>query len=295
MFSREQLGLLGVDRHFIRNQVRAERWQEVSPVVIATTTGFLSFEQRLWAGVLHAGEPAAVGGLTAAGIAGLRGWDRSEVTIMVPKSESPLVLPGWKLVETRRDIAAMTRPGPGVPVLRLEPAVLLHAAYTRSERTACGLLAAAVQQKLTRPDRLREWVDRLKPLRRSPMFREVLTDIAGGAQSMAEIDIGRVCTRYGLPRPTRQVMRRDRSGRRRYTDCEWELPDGRIVVLEVDGGIHMEVETWWSDMARERDLVIDGRIVLRCSNVEIRQDPGRIVRDLVALGVPCSRPGERGA
>ena len=72
---------------------------------------------------------------------------------------------------------------------------------------------------------------------------------------------------------------------RRYTDCEWDLPDGRVVVPEVDGALHMDVEHWAADMARERELVIGGRIVLRCTAREQRENPSRIVRDLIALGV----------
>jgi very-short-patch-repair endonuclease len=58
-----------------------------------------------------------------------------------------------------------------------------------------------------------------------------------------------------------------------------------VVVLEVDGAFHMDAENWAADMARERELVTGGRIVIRCTARELRDDPERIVRDLVALGV----------
>lgn len=295
LVTREQLTRLGVDRHRVRNQVRAERWREVSPTVLCTTTGTLTLEQRIWAGVLHAGAPAAAAGLTCAALWGLRRWDRAEVTVVVPKSDDIAPMDGIRFVETRRDIAVMTAAVPGPPRLQLEPALLLFASYTRSERTAAGVLAAAVQQQLTTPAALDAWLPRMRPLRRARMFAGILVDLSGGAQSVAEIDVGRLCERTGLVPPARQVLRRDRQGRRRYTDAEWDLPDGRVVVLEVDGGIHMEAETWWHDMARERELVIAGKVVIRCSTVELRHDPDRIARDLVALGVPRSRPAERGA
>ena len=63
--------------------------------------------------------------------------------------------------------------------------------------------------------------------------------------------------------PGRQAVRRDRPGRRRYLDCEWDLADGRVVVLEVDGSHHVEVEHWEADMKRERgDRGLSGA---RCS------------------------------
>jgi very-short-patch-repair endonuclease len=58
-----------------------------------------------------------------------------------------------------------------------------------------------------------------------------------------------------------------------------------VVVLEVDGAFHMDESHWAADMARERDLVIGGRVVIRCTARELRDHPDRIVRDLIALGV----------
>ena len=193
LVTREQLTRLGVDRHRVRNQVRAERWREVSPTVLCTTTGTLTLEQRIWAGVLHAGAPAAAAGLTCAALWGLRRWDRAEVTVVVPKSDDIAPMDGIRFVETRRDIAVMTAAVPGPPRLQLEPALLLFAAYTRSERTAAGVLAAAVQQQLTTPAALDAWLPRMRPLRRARMFAGILVDLSGGAQSVAEIDVGRLC------------------------------------------------------------------------------------------------------
>ncbi len=294
VISRDQLRTYGADRHFVRTQLSARRWQQASGTVLVTTTGPLSRAQRLWVGVLQAERPAALSGLTALEVAGLRGWAREEITVLVPKSDDPVRLAGYRFAETRRDIPMLTAPT-APPRLRIEPATLLCAAYERSERTGSALLAAVVQQRLTTVGRLREELAALRPLRRAPLFRLLLGDIEGGAQSMAEIDLGRVCTRFGLQPPHRQTPRRDRNGRRRWLDAEWHLADGRIIVLEVDGAFHGDVEHWWSDMGRERELVINRREVLRCSSYELRRQPERIAADLARIGVPMRRPGERGA
>ena len=172
-----------------------------------------------------------------------------------------------------------------LPVCRLEPAILLFAAYDRSPRTAQGVLAAAVQQRLTTPADLRRWITRLRPLPRAKLFRRVLLDIEGGAQSLAEIDVRRMCRRTGLALPDRQRTRKDRSGRLRFTDCEWHLPDGAVVVLEVDGGFHADVEHYDADMKRQRKLTTRSRIILRCGAAELREDPESVAQDLRALGV----------
>lgn len=170
--------------------------------------------------------------------------------------------------------------------LRIEHAALLTSERDRFLRRAIGRLAATVQQRLTTADRLLTATHEITKLRNGAPFRLALGDIAGGAQSFAEIDISRLCTEVGLRPPDRQRIRRDAKGRRRYLDCEWVLPDGRVVVLEVDGSFHMLTEHWWRDMKRERSVVVSGRIVLRCSSIEIRLEPGDILLDLAAIGVP---------
>jgi hypothetical protein len=108
----------------------------------------------------------------------------------------------------------------------------------------------------------------------------------GGAQSFAEIDVGHLCERAGLAQPVRQAVRLDADGQRRYLDCEWELPDGRVVVLEVDGSFHLQVGNWWRDMKRERAVVLSRSTVLRCASIELRLEPWEIMADLREAGVP---------
>jgi hypothetical protein len=286
LLTRAQLPGLGIDRWYARRRISSERWIERSPNVIGTTTGELTRTQLMWLGVLHAGDDAMVGDLTAAELAGLKNWDREQVTILVPHS-SNLVSPCKEIVfvETRRSLAPLRRSDLDLPTCRIEPAVLHFAAYKRSFRTAQGVLAAVVQQRLTTAGALNSWVDKLRPLRWADRFRQILVEIDGGAQSVAELDVRRMCRGFGLAAPTRQTKRRDSSGRVRYTDCEWPLPDGRILVLEVDGAFHMDVEHWEDDLARQRGLTDPGRIVVRCTARELRDEPAAVARDLRNLGV----------
>ena len=287
LFSRSQLRRYGVPRGFVRNQLRAARWAERSGNVLSATTGPLAWDQRVWLGVLHAGGDSLVGGLTAAQVQGMRGWDRDEVTVLVDDELSFDPVPGVRFFRTRRPLAPMRAPG-HLPVCRLEPAVLLFAGYTAVARTGQGAVAAAVQQRLTTPDRVGWWLTRMRPLRRSRMLGALLGDLAGGAQSLAEADVGRACRTYGVVRPQRQRPRSDRGGRRRWTDCEWDLPDGRVLVLEVDGAFHLDVRQYDADMRRQRRLTSATRTVVRCSAFEIRHEPGSVMEDLIALGAPRS-------
>ena len=283
VLARRQLLGLGHEAAFAEDQVLAERWQRVGDVVLCTTTGPLTREQLMWAGVLHAGPGSAIGGLTALERHGLKNWPREEITVLLAKSHNLEPLPGVSFVETRRPVA--TYAAGGLPTWRVEPAALLYAGYTGSQSTALGLLAAVVQQRLTTREKLLCDLATLHPLRRSRLFRATLEAIGEGAHSVAELAVDRMCREYGLPLPERQVRRRDAAGRIRYTDCEWRLEDGTVVVLEVDGEFHMEVEHWESDIARERDLVTTGAVVLRCTAREIRDTPWVIATSLRAVGV----------
>ncbi len=288
LISRRQLNELGVDRWRVRNQIAARRWVELTSMVIATTTGPLSREQTMWAGVLHAGPGSLVGGLSAAELAGLKNWHRDEVTILVPKELEfdDDELPGVRFVRTRRNLNRMRSRAPGVPRAAIEPAILLFAGYQNSTRTAQGVLAASVQQGLTTPEDLLRWVKAMRPLRWARLFRRAVGDIAGGAQSLAEMDVRRMCRVGRLAPPLRQSRRRDTTGRWRFTDCHWRLPDGSMVILEVDGSFHMDVEHWEDDLARQRRLSHRDRTIVRCTARELRDEPERVAADLRALGVP---------
>ncbi|UMG91479.1 endonuclease domain-containing protein [Nocardioides sp. TF02-7] len=289
LITRAQLGALGVDRWAVRHRIATGRWVEWTPTVIGTTTGELGRRQLMWLGVLHAGPPALVGDLTAAEVGGLRNWHRDDVTVLVPRgTDLGRPVPGIGFVQTRRPLPDLRRTDLRLPVCRLEPAVLHFAAYQDSRRTAEGVVAAVVQQRLTSPAALLAWLDRMQPLRWARILRAALVDIAGGAQSVAELDVRRMCRRFGLAAPARQTKRRDASGRVRFTDCEWRLRDGRVLVLEVDGGFHMEVEHWKDDIARQRALTSPDRVVVRCTARELRDQPDVVARDLRNLGVPAA-------
>jgi hypothetical protein len=253
-------------------------------------TGELNTEQRLWLGVLHAGEGAVLSHLTAAVRAGLR-WSAGDVIdVMTPRGDGVAPLEGYFFHQTRRTYDRWVRPvASGPPRLPIEYAALLAAERDHNIRRALGLLVAVVQQQLSTAERFALAIPEIRKLGHGKTFKAVLGDIAGGAQSFAEIEVGRLCHAYGLLPPTRQVVRLDKQGRRRYLDCAWVLPDGRIVVLEVDGSFHAEVIAWWSDMKRERAVVIQGDTVLRCSSIELRLEPEDVMADLVRIGVPTLR------
>ena len=284
--TRSQLRTHGWTHQQIDHELTIERWQSPAPGVLVTHTGPLLNEERLWVGVLHGGRGAVLSHATAARRGGLRWVGEDVIDVLTPKGDLVEPLDGYFFHQTRRPYQRWVRPVAGPPRLPIEHAVLLTAERDGNVRRAIGLLAASVQQRLTTSERLAATIPYIRKLRHGKTFKLVLADIGGGAQSFAELDVGRLCREAGLAEPTRQVVRTDKEGRRRYLDCVWILPDGRVIVLEVDGSFHAEVAAWWKDMRRERAVVVSGDTVLRCSTIELRLEAADVLADLKAIGVP---------
>jgi hypothetical protein len=163
---------------------------------------------------------------------------------------------------------------------RIAPALVLAASSFSSPRPGCGLLAAGVQQRLTSASDLNTAIAAAPRTRHRAALLAPVADIAMGAQALSEIDFVRLCRRNGLPAPVQQTVRIEPGGRRRYLDAEWRLPDGRRVVVEVDGAVHLAPRRWFDDQLRQNELSLTGTLVLRYPSVVVRTEPALVVRQL---------------
>lgn len=278
---RSQLTRLGLSPHAIDAQLDARRWRALSPLVVVMHNGPLRQIEQWSAGVLAAEGPAALAGRTAAQAAGLSGWEVAPVHIVVARGAKviPVRDVGLKVHESRRFTEADIHPTRTPAQVRPERAVVDAAVWSAAPRTACGILAAAVQQRITTAARLRDTLEQAGQVRHRRLLLAVLSDIEGGAQAVSELDFLRFCRRHRLPRPTLQV-RVDARGRRRYLDATFRRRDGRLLGVEIDGAIHLVVSTYWTDMSRLNDLVIDGRRILRFPSSAIHSDDPIAVQQL---------------
>ncbi len=242
----------------------------------------------MWIAVLDADPPAALASHSTLEYGGFHGFakEADRIHILVARGARYVRIPGVKVHESRRFSADDVILAPGIPRVSNARGTIDAGAWQRWPRFACAMMAAVVQQRMCTPDDLRVALDTCGAIRHRRHMQLALLDIVDGAQSLGEIDIGRMCRRYGLQPPARQRLRKDPAGRTRDLDCEWDLPNGEVVVLEVDGKHHMEVAHWDADMKRERKVVIGRRWVLRASTVEVRLDAAELASDLAAMGVP---------
>ncbi|MEU7588786.1 DUF559 domain-containing protein [Micromonospora sp. NPDC049230] len=105
---------------------------------------------------------------------------------------------------------------------------------------------------------------------------------------MPELDFLSLVRRAGLPEPTRQKIRCDSAGRRRYLDAYFEQ---WRVHIEIDGGQHLDPRAWWADMSRQNGLWVDGDRVLRFPAWAIRAKPDEVVTQLRAALRSAGWPG----
>ncbi|MFI2105155.1 hypothetical protein ACH436_17830 [Isoptericola sp. NPDC019693] len=275
--TRAQLRRLGITPTHVSSQVAARRWRTLTSDLVLLHTGPSTRAAQLWAAVLDPEPPVAVGSWTGLAEHGLVGWDRPGLHVVVPRGARTRRLPGVVVHESRRFCPEDVVSVHGRPVFRVERCAVDAAAWQRSGRTAVGLLAAVVQQRLSTPARLWEQLDRVGKVRHRRLMQLSLHDIEGGADALSEIDFARLCRARDLPEPARQAQRRDARGRYRYLDAEWLLADGRRLLVEIDGVGHLEVTRWYDDLMRDAELLPDERTVrLRFPAAAVRAEPGRV-------------------
>lgn len=280
----------------IRHRVASGRWQRLHRSVFVTHSGPVLDAQRRWTAVLAVREGAAdtgavgwgivLGGLTALD---LRGHATAAIHLPVPTSRRARNVPPGVVVHRTTtldpdEIVQVSRP----PRTRAARSLVDAAQWARTDAYARAIIAASFQQRLVEEDGVRRVLDRMTHARRRRLIEETVDDVAGGAHSLAEIDFVRLCRNNGLPEPTRQVIRLDASGRRRYLDAlfqEWQ------VQVEVDGGQHLEARQAWADMHRQNALWIAGERVLRFPTWAIRTDPASVVAQLRAALKAAGWPG----
>ena len=278
---RTQLATLGITRHHVRRQLEAQRWRVIGPNVVILSTGPLTRAQARWAAVLHAGPRALLAGLTALESHGLRGWPREELHVLVPMGVSVPTLPRLSVHRTRLLAAADPRAA-GCPATTVARATLDAARWETSPRHAAGLVLAVVQQRLATPNALAEGLAAFGPVRNRGAIASAIADAAGGADSLAEVDVARLVVRAGLPAPRRQVVVETPDGPRRV-DLAVDLPDGRLLVLEVDGVHHAEVGVRLADAVKDAAVVAAGHQVLRLPVHVVRADPRTVLGQLVGI------------
>ncbi len=254
-----------------RWMIERGRWQRPAKGVVVRHSGPLTREDALWCELLVQHPGAALAGLSAALLDGLRGFDTPNVFLLAPRGvrirprKGVVVRSSLHLGDA--DIHPVRRPRR----TRLPRSVINAASWAGSELKTQAIIAASVQQGLVSPRSLNAVVQALVKVPRRRLIVETIRDVAGGSLSEYELLFLKMCRQFNLPTPTRQHKRKDAAGRWRYLDVDF---DDYQLVAEIDGQQHMEALAWWEDMERNNDVVVeDGKTLLRFAGFALRRQP----------------------
>jgi very-short-patch-repair endonuclease len=263
--SRRQVYATGLTRWHIRGQVRAGRWATIGDQSVSLHRGGLSPEGLRWAAVFQGGPRAHLDGASALIADGLERFTEDRIRVTVPRGARVRRTKLFNIRQTRRWAADDLVPG-GIPRSRPAVAAVRAALWAVSDRQATLLLTMTVQQGIASANDIGIELLRIRRDKRRSLLHAVVLDLLDGAGSLGELDVARLLRQRGLPRPDRQVLRRD--GRRRYyLDLYWSQWK---LVVEIDGIQHSWAENVVGDALRQNALSIDGDTVLRLPLLGLR-------------------------
>jgi very-short-patch-repair endonuclease len=267
----------GLSAEAVRRRVRDGRWRRVLPKTYVLRAAPSTWEQRLFAALLWAGETAAASGLSAAALWGFPDFSPGPVEIShsgARQSRGQVLVRRVRLEPT--DVTRIR----GIPVTT--PARTLADLAGRVDGARLdAALHYCLHDRLTTAAALQDLSER----RSGPGFpgagrlRASLAAYAGGpaAASPLEVRLDRRLRASGFPSPRRQheVMV---DGHRYYLDFAW--PAARLAV-EVDGyRWHSSRTAWLRDRQRLAALRRKGWTVVRVTREDVDDRFGDLEKEL---------------
>src|SRR3954470_7073238 len=136
----------GWTRHAVAAQVAESRWSHLHRNVYATCTGELTYEQRVWAGLLYAGRKAVASHESALWLYDCRRPEPRQVHITVPRMRDAAHGEGLRVY--RSDLSPDETADLAVPPrVRFERAVLECAAAAGKLNDAIAIVADVIQRR----------------------------------------------------------------------------------------------------------------------------------------------------
>lgn len=256
---------------------RLERsWRILLPGVYLAATGAPSPRQRRIAALLYGGDDAQLADQTALAAYGVRYLPADDtIYLLVPATDTRVSRDGVRVRRTHR----LPRPRVVDGLRHVPPARALaeFAARIADDRTACAVLADAVQRRIAPGPHL---VEELRHMtgRGAGSARRVGEWISLGARSAAEVDFLALCKRSSiLPAPLVNPLLELPSG-------ELVSPDALFVdaalVHETNGREHHAADDRFDDMQARHGLMTSaGLTVLHSSGRQLRQQQARVLSE----------------
>ena len=273
-----------LERRSAARAVRRGEWQAPTHQVFFAGRGPLSDRAQLWVAVLHGGPMARLAGRTALQLHGWVATSRPPVQVVTPANVVRQRTPSWISLHRVRDIGG---PAARPPRVDIHTATWQAASWARSDREAMFIVLSVLQQRLAHGPRLAASLP--ANCRRRRLVLMMVSEYSDGISSMNEHDFARLCRRHGLPEPVRQSMRRDRAGRVRFIDAEFQTRSGKRLRVEIEGMHHFNPDAFLADIDRHNDLVVRGDAFLRVLSFTLIYEPHvfmDMLRELIEDAAP---------
>ncbi|MGI3782994.1 MAG: type IV toxin-antitoxin system AbiEi family antitoxin domain-containing protein [Janthinobacterium lividum] len=275
----------GMTRHVIARCLGAGQLGTIVRGVYAVGVAPPSFDGLSWAGCLVGGEGSRIGGLAAARLLGLADEVPDVVTVLLPDGRrAGRDDPRWEFVRGRPGVRLGTGQG-SPPRISVEDTVL--DLCDRSDKAeVVGWVSAAVQRRLTTPNRLRRRVDDRSRLQHRQLVLSLIDDVELGAESPIEIaylnDVERA---HGLLCGDRQ---RRPVGSTYVTDVKY---DPYALLVELDGKLGHLGKGRFRDMKRDNAHVLLGRPTLRFGHADVLTSPCEVAVQVADMLIRCGWGG----
>ncbi|RSN37255.1 hypothetical protein DMC61_04165 [Amycolatopsis sp. WAC 04169] len=256
-------------------------WTRLLPGIVLLYNAPPSREQQVAAAMLYGGESALLTGGEACRIHGLRNVPDTgdEIHLLVPH-ERKLHNYDYVVVERTQRLPRTVNRG-GRPLAEVTRATLDVCRRQTDVRPVRALVSEVVQRRYSSFERLSHELAHGSQ-RGSAVPRLVLSELASGQESVAEIDAWRVWELSGLPEPVWNKKLYDAEGRFVAKPDAWFDDVG--LAWEVDSlSFHLQVVDGFDrTLARNGRYAAAGVLVLQTLPSRLRTEPDKVVAELRA-------------
>jgi very-short-patch-repair endonuclease len=257
-------------------------WQRLLPGVYLTVTGVPSWEQKARAGVLFAGQGAALTAWSGLSLAGLE-EQRVDVHVALPHARRlvarDFLVGGGRLVLHRTTRSLESRGS--LPTLPVERCVVDACLGLKRLDEVRAVVSRSVQRGRTTVEKLLVALEDA-PQRGSGLLRRALDEVGEGARSVPEAALARALRVASLPPYRLNADVHDEQG-------TW-LARGDVVIeelkllVELDGARwHVSADRWVADVERHTRLEAAGWTVLRYPASRVLRDAAGVVAEVEAV------------
>lgn len=264
-------------RGAVRHALSRGRWQSPERGVVLTHNGTATLEEIRLIRLKTCAPGSALGGATALEIDGVKGFEATQVFVVLPegadKPERPGLVTHWSTLLDDVDVHPLRTPRRTRP----ERSTIDLASWCASDRYARAAVIAAFQQGVVSERGMFLALERRGSSLRKGLVLESVLDAGGGIQSLPERDFDDLAMLAGLPRPTRQRRLQAPDGHF-YLDVDWERHG---VSVEIHGLPHLGVLSWTADLFRANEIVIAGPRLLIFTSYAVRHEQDVVLDQLV--------------